>query len=148
MKCLWGYYPARTHFDDHSQGLWNNKDIREDDGSIQIESSEWLHRHFASQFRSPAHGEEIVLLADFLKLWQIPAGLPHHPHGYTVYRFAPSCSQKIVILQIRECLQFRIAQELIRFIGKYSSKYLKRIGGHPGRYAISVLFHVLSGFVS
>ena len=53
----------------------NNQDVGENDGSVEVESSDWLKRDLASVLRRLTNREEIVMSSKLAEFWQIPSRL-------------------------------------------------------------------------
>ena len=77
----WAKIGLHLHLDSH--GLGNNQNITEQDGSISANFINWHHSDVGRQFRYLTACKKVILLFELHKIWQISAGLSHHPNGWS-----------------------------------------------------------------
>lgn len=72
---------AGEHLDVEAHGLRDDEDVGEDDRGVEesVEAADGLEGDLACEVRGAAHGEERVLCADVLELWEVPPRLAHDP---------------------------------------------------------------------
>src|SRR5581483_5026900 len=73
----WPFTFAKAELESHS--LKRRQNISKNDGRIEIECFEWLHRYFAGQFRRLDNFQDSVLFAQIPIGFHIAASLTHQP---------------------------------------------------------------------
>mmetsp|Transcript_112924 Transcript_112924/g.196037 ORF Transcript_112924/g.196037 Transcript_112924/m.196037 type:complete len:387 (+) Transcript_112924:398-1558(+) len=88
--------------DCHAHSLWDDKDIRKDDGPIQIVPVDGLQGDLSHLLGVLAHRKELFGLHKIPVLRKVAAGLAHDPHWNAINGLAPDGAQQPVVLQLRE----------------------------------------------
>ena len=76
----------------------DDEDVGEQDGRVDADEVDRLHRDLDGELGRAAHLEEAVLLADGAVLGHVAAGLAHHPHRRALGRLAAGGTQEEVVV--------------------------------------------------
>ena len=71
MREVWTLFV--DHLDSHSHGLWDDENVREDNGCVDESfiSFDGLQSQGASDLRRPTAFEEIMIALDFMVFWKV-----------------------------------------------------------------------------
>src|SRR5439155_22987733 len=93
-RVLDGRSLAPDEIEADAHGLERQKQVGKEDGGIELDAANRLHRHLGGQIRRPADIEKGIALPQGTIFGHVAAGLSHEPDGRRVNRLQTTSSEE------------------------------------------------------